>query len=110
VAEMVTSSFNKTLQLLNEKLPRPALHGVTPEDVVSGTAEEKKKLNAEYLIKEQLKEKVRAWSKSKDDLAKDVLMQKNLSNKELLIKHYFFQRNPLRRISNLPIEVWTNLF
>ncbi len=65
VAEMVTASFNKTLQRLNEKLPRPALHGVTPEDVVSGTAEEKKKLNAEYLITEQMKEKLRAWSKKR---------------------------------------------
>ena len=59
-------------------------------------------------MKEQIKEKVSRWSKSKYDLVKETISKKNLSKKELLIKHYFFQKKPFRRIYKLPTEVWTN--
>lgn len=55
-----------------------------------------------------MKEKVDRWSKSKWELAKDVLAFKNLSKKQMLIKHYYFQKDPLRRINKIPAEVWTN--
>lgn len=104
----VVLSVKKSIEILNKEIPRPALGGVTPNDIHRGCAAEKKKSNTEYLIKEQMKEKVTGWSNSKYDLVKDVLKQMNLSKKELLIKHYFFQKSPLRRISKLPVEVWTN--
>lgn len=106
--EKVALSVKESIEILNEEIPRPTLGGVTPNDIYTDCAEEKKKSNAEYLMKEQMKEKVKSWSKSKYDLVKDVLNKQNLSKKELLIKHYFFQKRPLRRISKLPIEVWTN--
>ena len=106
--EHVALSVKKSIEILNGEIPRPALGGVTPNDIYTGCAEEKKKLNNDYLMKEQIKEKVSRWSKSKYDLVKEVLHNKNLSKKELLIKHYFFQKRPLRRISKIPIEVWCN--
>ena len=106
--EPVRSSVKKSIEILNEQIPRPSLAGVTPNDVDTGCAEQKRKLNHDYLMKQQIKEKVSRWSKSKYELVKDVLHNKNLSKKELLIKHYFFQKRPLRRISKIPIEVWTN--
>ena len=106
--ETVIITVDKSKHILNAVIPRPALGGVTPQDVHLGIAEEKKKLNADYLKNEQMKEKVAGWSKSVYDLVKDVLKQNNFSNKELLIKHCFFRPRPLRRISKLPIEVWTN--
>jgi transposase InsO family protein len=106
--ETVALSVKQSIAILNNEIPRPSLAGVTPHDVYTGGAEQKRKLNNEYLMKQQIKEKVNRWSKSKYDLVKAVLSNKNLSTKELLIKHYFFQKKPLRRISKIPIEVWTN--
>jgi len=108
ILEVVTITVDKSKDILNAVIPRPALGGVTPQDVHLGIAEEKKKLNANYLKNEQMKEKVAGWSKSVYDLVKEVLKQNNFSNKELLIKYSFFRPRPLRRISKLPIEVWTN--
>lgn len=106
--ERVAVSVKDSIAILNEEIPRPALGGVTPHDIYAGCAEQKRKLNHDYLMKQQIKEKVNGWSKSKYDLVNEVLNKKNLSKKELLIKHYFFQKRPLRRISKIPIEVWTN--
>lgn len=106
--DKVSLAMAESVRRLNDEIPRPALGGVAPQDVYSGVAEEKKKLNAEYLEKEQMKEKVKRWSKSEYELVKEVLKEKQLSKKELVIKLYFFQKNPLRRISKLPRDVWTN--
>ena len=106
--DKISLSLQESIRRLNDEIPRPALGGVTAEDVYSAVAEEKRKLNAEYLEKEQMKEKVNRWSKSEYELVKEVLKKKQLSKKELLIKLYFFQKNPLRRISKLPRNVWTN--
>ena len=108
VLEMLTVSVNESIEILNTEIPRPVLGGVTPNDIYTGCAEVKKKSNEEYLKNQQIKEKVNSWSKSKYDLIKEIFNKKNLSNKELLIKHYFFQKRPLRRICKLPTEVWTN--
>jgi len=104
----VALSVKDSIAILNKEIPRPALGGITPHDSYAGCAEEKRKLNHDYLMKQQIKEKITSWSKSQYELVKEVLHNKNLSKKELLIKHYFFQKRPLRRISKLPIEVWTN--
>lgn len=106
--ESVALAGNTSVRIMNAVIPRPVLGGVTAEDVATGKAEEKRQLNAEYLKQEQMKEKSDIWSKSKYDLAKEALRQKKLSNTALLIKHYFFQKRPLRKISKLPPEVWTN--
>lgn len=106
--ELVQKAVKEAVDVLNSEIPRPVLGGVTPDDVHSNIDKQRKKCNEQYLKKEQMKEKVERWSKSKWQLAKDVIAFKGLSNKQMLIKHYYFQKNPLRRISKLPAEVWTN--
>lgn len=106
--EKVALSVNESLRILNEELPRPAFGGITPNDIHAGIGAEKKMANVEYLKNEQIKENGCHWSKSKYDLAKEVLEQMHFSKKELLIKHCFFQKNAFRRIGNLPSDVWTN--
>jgi len=106
--ELVQQAVKESVAVLNSEIPRPVLGGVTPDDVHHKIDKRNRKYNDEYIKKEQMKEKVARWSKSKWELAKDVIAFKGLSNKQMLIKHYYFQKNPLRRISKLPAEVWTN--
>jgi transposase InsO family protein len=105
---LVRLAVKETIEILNGEIPRHVLGGVTPDDVRMNCVDEKKKSNDEYRETEQVKEKVDSWSKSKWELAKDVLASKCFSNKQLLIKHYYFQKNPLTRIHKITSEVWTN--
>lgn len=106
--QLVQKAVKEAVDVLNSEIPRPVLAGVTPDDVHHKIDKQSRKYNDQYIKKEQMKEKVERWSKSKWELAKDVLNFKGLSNKQMLIKHYYFQKNPLRRISKIPAEVWTN--
>ncbi|HDP99542.1 MAG TPA: transposase [bacterium] len=106
--EIVLKAAKETVNVLNGEIPRPVLGGVTPDDIHDSIDKQRRKYNDEYTKKEQMKEKVESWSKSKWELAQDVLAFKELSNKQILIKHYFFQSDPLRRINNISAEVWTN--
>lgn len=108
LVELVQQAVKEAVDVLNSEIPRSVLGGVTPDDVHHKIDNRSRKYNDEYIKKEQMKEKVERWSKSKWELAKDVIAFKGLSNKQMLIKHYYFQKNPLRRISKLPAEVWTN--
>jgi transposase InsO family protein len=106
--ELVQKAVKEAVDVLNSEIPRPVLGGVTPDDVQYKIDKRSRKYNDEYIKKEQMKEKVERWSKSKWELAKDVIAFKGLSNKQMLIKHYYSQKNPLRRISKITAEVWTN--
>lgn len=105
---LVQKAVKETADVLNGEIPRPVLGGVTPDDLHDNLGKQRRKYNDEYTKKEQMKEKVDRWSKSKWELAKDVLAFKKFSNKQMLIKHYFFQNDPLRRINRIAAEVWTN--
>lgn len=105
---LVQKAVKKTVDVLNGEIPRPVLGGVTPDDIHENIGKQRIKYNDEYVKKEQMKKKVERWSKSKWELAKDVIAFKELSNKQMLIKHYFFQDNPLQRINKISVEVWTN--
>jgi transposase InsO family protein len=103
--ERVQQTVEETGKRMNFEIPRPCLGGVTANDVQKGIAEDKIKINKDYLDQEQKNEEaVKPWTKSKWNLVKDVLFKEGLNNLELMTKFCFFLKRPLRKLAKLTLE------
>lgn len=90
---------SEAIDWINNKIPRPALGGVTPADVHYGKAEEKIKKIREYREQEETREVVNPWDPKDWHVLKSGLRLKDMSDNEVLTKLDFFCRKPLRRIA-----------
>lgn len=106
--ERVDSAMRESINRLNHEIPRPALKGVTPGDVHKYLAEEKIKINQDYLAQEQQKKDTKPWSKSTWALVRDRLFENDMSDLELMTKFCFFLKRPLRKLPTLTMEVLGN--
>jgi transposase InsO family protein len=99
----------ETLRRMNEEIPRPALGGITAQDVWIGIAQDKREENRQYLEKE-LKEKevIRPWHEDDWDVVRHFLFSEEFSRLELLTKFCFFLKKPLRQMTKLKPRVLGN--
>ena len=100
--------LNESIKRMNYEIPRLCLKGVTPGDVQDDIAENKIANNIKYLEKEKQRKEVKPWSKKIWELVKDSLFDNGMSDQELMTKFCFFLKRPLRKLSNLSIEVSGN--
>lgn len=105
--ERVQRAIAETVDLLNFKIPRPALAGVTPADVQLGLQIERQKQIARYR-EQQEKKTPSPFLRPFWDVIKDGVRAELMSTKELLTKLAFFGMRPLRRVAKLNREVWGN--
>jgi hypothetical protein len=85
--ERVQRAVEETSKRMNFEIPRPCLRGVTADDVQKGIAEEKIKINKDYLAQEQKrKEVIQPWTKSKWNLVK-VRMSSIIDGEILFFMH-----------------------
>ncbi len=96
--DRVRATLAETIRLLNEWLPRPALGGVTPQDVHAGRKEEKRKEIKRYREQEE-SGPVGPWERSYWEVLKSGVGLSEMSDGEVLTKLSFFGRRPLRRIA-----------
>ncbi len=92
------ATLAETITILNEWLPRPALGGVTPQDVHEGRKEEKGKEIKRYRQQEE-SEPVGSWERSYWEVLKSGVGLSEMSDGEVLTKLSFFGRRPLRRMA-----------
>ncbi len=106
--QRATETAEKTVHLLNEVIPRPALGGVTPADVQQGSQECRQREIEKYRQMESKKPDPPAWSRPIWDVVKQAVRAETMSTKEVLTRLAFFGFRPLRRIAQLNREVWGN--
>jgi transposase InsO family protein len=100
---------NETIRRLNEEIPRPALKGVTPADVLKGKTAERIEINRKYLEMERnKKEVIEPWNRKDWGFIKKHLIKENSSNMTLMTKFCFFLKRPLRKLQNLGWELLGN--
>ena len=105
----VQLAIDETIRRMNEEIPRPCLKGVTPADVLKGSAQEKRDINRKYLEKEQeRKEVIKPWNRKDWKFVKKQLFEGTISNLELMTKFCFFLKRPLRKLAKLGGEVLGN--
>jgi transposase InsO family protein len=105
----VQLAVNETIRRMNEEIPRPALKGVTPADVLKGIARERREINRKYLEREQeSKEVIEPWNRKDWGYVKKHLFKENISNLELMTKFCFYLKRPLRKLAKLGMEVLGN--
>lgn len=97
--DQIREVLSETIDWLNNKIPRPALGGVTPADVHYGKAKEKIKQIHEYREHEESREVVNPWKRNNWHVLKSGLRLKDMPDNEVLTKLDFFCRKPLRRIA-----------
>ena len=103
VAELeqgVRETLAVVFRILNERMPRPYLNGVTPSDVQHGLDQSQADRVAAYVSKAQGVE-VPAWTRGYWDVVKGGSQVKEMSTAELRTKLAFHGRSPLRRIAKL---------
>ncbi len=93
------SAIDEAFALLNEKIPRPALGGVTPADVHNGRKEAKQNEITEYRQTEEARRDVPPWKRNSWETLRSGLQADAMSDDELLTKLAFSGRRPLRRIA-----------
>ena len=106
--DLIKSVILISIFKLNHEIPRPCFQGVTPADIHFGKRDEKKKSNDQYIEQEKQRKEVSPWSKNIWDLVKSSLFETDMNNFELVTKFCFFLKRPLRKLSNLKLEVLGN--
>jgi transposase InsO family protein len=98
----------ESVRRLNEVIPRPALNGVTPDDVQTGRKPFRQEEIKRYRQEQEAKGAPPPLSRPFWDVLKDGVRAEVMSTKELLTKLAFFRMRPLRQIARLNREVWGN--
>ncbi len=106
--ERAQLTMEETVHLLNWRIPRPALGGVTPGDVQLGRQVTRKADIEQYKKSEQAKGEPPPLTRPYWGILKDSVKADTMNTKELLTKLAFFFHRPLRRIAQLNREVWGN--
>lgn len=106
--EQATQVAAKTVRLLNEVLPRPALGGVTPADVQYGEKASRLQEIERFRQEELAKPDPPPLSRPVWEVVKQGVKAEAMSTRELLTKLAFFGMRPLRKVAQLNREVWGN--
>jgi transposase InsO family protein len=106
--ERAEAAAAETVDLLNEKIPRPALEGISPADVHRDRKEAIKKEIENYRQGQEEKGKAPPLSRPYWEVLKSGVKAEEMSTKELLIKLAFFGMRPLRRVAHINRNVWGN--
>ena len=97
--ERVQAAVEETVGLMNDRIPRPHLGGVTPADVHYGRKHVKQREVLSYREAEEARRDVPPWQRTYDEVLRTGLGMNAMSDGELLTKTAFFCRKPLRRIA-----------
>lgn len=108
VLERARAAVAETAHKMNTEIPRPCLKGVTPYDMHTGIAEEKRASTHRYREEQLQRKEVKPWRRNTWELVKDTLLEKQMSDHELITKFYFFLKRPLRKLQHLSPEVLGN--
>jgi transposase InsO family protein len=106
--ERAEAAAAETVCLLNEKIPRPALGGVSPADVHQDRKQTMQEEIKNYRQEQEVKGKPPPLSRPFWDVLKSGVKAEEMSTKELLIKLAFFGMRPLRRVAQINRMVWGN--
>jgi transposase InsO family protein len=96
----VRETLGLVFELLNEKIPRPYLKGVTPSDVQHGR-EQAAQNRVEAYVRSEQGRNVSAWRRGYWEVVKESSKVGEMSTQELRTKLAFGGRSPLRRIAKL---------
>ena len=108
ILERARAAVADTKHKMNYEIPRPCLKGVTPYDMHIGSGEEK--IASIHRYREELlqRKEVKPWKRNTWELVKDILLEKEMSDHELITKFCFFLKRPLRKLQLLSPEVLGN--
>ncbi len=101
VDELVQETVTEKVRLLNERIPRLSLGGITPKDVLNGHESEKRTAVQTYKEEQKEREPARPVRPGRElwKVVKNSLDLSNICNEELIIKFYYFCRRTLRVIA-----------
>ena len=106
--ERAEAAAAETVDLLNGKIPRPTLVGVSPSDIHRDRKETIQKEIQNYRQEQEEKKKPPPLSRPYWEVLKSGVKAEEMSTKEVLTKLAFFGMRPLRRVAHINRMVWGN--